>query len=153
MAPNSFKRKFEKEELGMSAEKNEALVRRLFEEVWNKGDLSAAKEVVHEDYTSPKGPFWDEARGEMTEAGLETLKEEMKSYRETYSDLRFELGRTFCEKDLVIATWRANGIVKGEFFTNRAGQKEPVELNGTEGMSMSRIADGKIVENRLYWPG
>ncbi len=89
----------------------------------------------------------------MTEAGLETLKEEMKSYRETYSDLRFELERTFSEEDLVIATWQANGIVKGEFFINRAGQKVPVELDGTEGMSLSRIADGKIIENRLYWPG
>jgi hypothetical protein len=29
----------------------------------------------------------------------------------------------------------------------------PVELDGTEGMSLSRIADGKIIENRLYWPG
>ncbi len=136
----------------MSAE-NEGLVRRLFEEVWNQGNLSAAKEVVHEDYTSPKGPFWNETLGEMTEAGLESLKEEIKSYREIYSDLRFEIERTFSEKDLVIATWRAYGIVNDEFFINRAGQKVPVELNGTDGMSLSRIADGKIIENRLYWPG
>jgi hypothetical protein len=141
----------------MSAE-NEALVRRLFEEVWNQGNMSAAKEIVHEDYTSPDGPFWITTPessggwpGRYAEAGLETLEQEMESYRETYSDLRFEIERTFSEKNVVITTWRATGIVKGEFFTNRAGQELPVEL-GSKGMSWSRIADGKIIENRLYWP-
>jgi len=141
----------------MSAE-NEALVRRLFEEVWNQGNMSAAKEIVHEDYTSPDGPFWITTPessggwpGRYSEAGLETLEQEMESYRETYSDLRFEMERTFSEKNVVITTWRATGIVKGEFFTNRAGQELPVEL-GSKGMSWSRIADGKIIENRLYWP-
>ena len=135
----------------MSAE-NETLVRRWFEEVWNQGNLDAAKEILHEDYMSPRGPFWNETLQQMTEAGLATLKEEMNAYREKYSDLRFEIERTFSEKDLVISTWRAYGIVKNEFFTNRAGRKVPVELNGTEGMSLSRFADGKIIENRLYWP-
>jgi hypothetical protein len=141
----------------MSAE-NEALVRRLFEEVWNQGNMSAAKEIVHEDYTSPDGPFWITTPessggwpGRYSEAGLETLEQEMESYRETYSDLRFEIERTFSEKNVVITTWRATGIVKGEFFTNRAGQELPVEL-ASKGMSWSRIADGKIIENRLYWP-
>jgi hypothetical protein len=141
----------------MSAE-NEALVRRLFEEVWNQGNMSAAKEIVHEDYTSPDGPFWITTPessggwpGRYSEAGLETLEQEMESYRETYSDLRFEIERTFSEKNVVITTWRATGIVKGEFFTNRAGLELPVEL-GSKGMSWSRIADGKIIENRLYWP-
>jgi len=141
----------------MSAE-NEALVHRLFEEVWNQGNMSAAKEIVHEDYTSPDGPFWITTPessggwpGRYSEAGLETLEQEMESYRETYSDLRFEIERTFSEKNVVITTWRATGIVKGEFFTNRAGRELPVEL-GSKGMSWSRIADGKIIENRLYWP-
>ena len=87
----------------MSAE-NEALVRRLFEEVWNQGNMSAAKEIVHEDYTSPDGPFWITTPessggwpGRYSEAGLETLEQEMESYRETYSDLRFEIERTFSE--------------------------------------------------------
>jgi len=137
---------------------NEALVRRLFEEVWNQGNMSAAKEIVHEDYTSPDGPFWITTPessggwpGRYSEAGLETLEQEMESYRETYSDLRFEIERTFSEKNVVITTWRATGIVKGEFFTNRAGRELPVEL-GSKGMCWSRIADGKIIENRLYWP-
>lgn len=141
----------------MSAE-NEALVRRLFEEVWNQGNLSAAKEIVHEDYASPDGPFWIEtpegggsSPGRWAEAGLETLEQEMKSYRETYSDLRFEIGRTFSEKNVIIASWRASRIVKDEFFTSRGGQEVPVELD-SEGMSLSRIADDKIIENRLYWP-
>lgn len=141
----------------MSAE-NEALVRRFFEEVWNQGNLSAAKEIVHENYTTPDGPFWIEtpeggstSPGRYSEAGLETLEEELKSYQETYSELRFEFGRPFSEKNLVIATWRATGIVKDEFITSRGGREMPVELD-SGGMSLSRIADGKILENRLYWP-
>ena len=141
----------------MSAQ-NEALVRRLFEEIWNQDDLNAAKEIVSQDYTSADGPFWISTPdagaihpGRYSQAGLETLREEMKSYRETYSDLRFKIERMFSEKNLVITTWRAKGIVKDEFFTARGGGEFPVELD-SEGMSLSRIADGKILENRLYWP-
>jgi hypothetical protein len=141
----------------MSTE-NEVLVRRLFEEVWNAGDLNAAREIVHQDYTSSDGPFWlstPEAGasnpGRYSEAGLETLQEEIRSYRGTYSDLRFEIERTFSEKNVVITTCRATGIVKDQFITTRTGAEMPVELD-SEGMSLSRIADGKIIENRLYWP-
>ena len=141
----------------MSAE-NEALVRRLFEEVWNQGNSNAAKEIVHQGYTSGDGPFWistPEAGalepGRYSQAGLETLEEEIKSYRETYSDLRFEIERFFSEKNLIVATWHAKGIVNNEFIPTRTGAEIPLELD-SEGMSLSRIADGKIIENRLYWP-
>lgn len=57
----------------------------------------------------------------------------------------------FTEGDTVVTVWRATGVATNEFFTDRLGKERNRELKA-EGVSLSRIADGKLIENNLYWP-
>ena len=128
----------------MAAQQNKALVRRLFEEVWNSGNTDAAKELIHADYRSPENIGFDSARG------LGVLAGDVKFYRELYGDLNFKIERMFTQGDTVVTTWRASGIANNEFFTSRSGAQHNKKLEA-EGVSLTTFADGKIKEHRLYW--
>ena len=84
--------------------------------------------------------------------GLAVLAADMKFYREMYSDLTFTIVKQmFTEGDTVVTVWRATGVATNEFFTDRSGEERNRELKA-EGVSLSRIADGKLIGNNLYWP-
>jgi ketosteroid isomerase-like protein len=129
----------------MPAQQNKATVRRLFEEVWNKNDLDVAKDIIHDDYRSDENITFAFKRG------LEVLAADIEFYREMYSDLTFTIEQMFTEGDMVVTVWRATGVATNEFFTDRSGKQRNRELKA-EGVSLSQIADGKLIENNLYWP-
>ena len=129
----------------MTAQQSKALVRRLFEEVWNQGEMGGAKEFIHDDYSSAENITF------ASERGPKVLAAETKFYRDIYSDLNFKVGRMFTQGDTVVAVWEASGVANHEFFTSRSGKKVNKSLRAA-GVSLSRIADGKIIESRLYWP-
>jgi len=64
----------------MSAE-NKTLVRRWFKEIWSKGNLAVADQIVAANYANhdPAGP--------MPESGLEGLKKHVTTYRNAFPDL------------------------------------------------------------------
>ena len=132
-------------ETGASAQDSKMMVRRLFEKVWNQNDLETAKEIIHIDYSSVENIDFASIRG------LTILQEDMKFYREMYSNLKFEIDRMFTHEDTVVSMWRASGVANHEEFVNRRGETQKKELKAEEA-SLTRIADGKIIENRLYWP-
>lgn len=129
----------------MSAQQNKAMVRRLFEEVWNQDNMDVAKEILHSDYSSSENITFAFLRG------LQVLAADINFYREMYSNLNFQIERMFTEGDTVVTVWRASGVANNEFFDNRKGERENKRLEA-EGVSLSRIADGKIIESKLYWP-
>ena len=129
----------------MSVQQNKAIVHRLFEEVWNQDKMDVAKEILHDDYSSSENITFATLRG------LQVLAADIKFYREMYSNLNFQIKRMFIEGDTVVTVWQASGVAKSEFFTNRKGEEENRSLRA-EGVSLSRIADDKIIENNLYWP-
>ncbi len=65
----------------MSAEqKNKALVRRFFEEAWNKGNVAAVDEFMATDYVEHPRPSG-------LPPGTEGLKRLITAYRSAFSDL------------------------------------------------------------------
>ena len=129
----------------MSAQQSKAMVRRLFEEVWNQNRPEAAKEIIHDDFSSAENITFESVRG------LKLLAAEMEFYRDLYSDLRFKIGRMFTQGDTVVTVWEASGVANHEVFTSRSGKEVHKSLRA-KGVSLSRIADGKIIENGFYWP-
>jgi ketosteroid isomerase-like protein len=129
----------------MSAQQNKAMVHRLFEEVWNQDKMDVAKEILHDDYSSSENITFATLRG------LQVLAADIKFYREMYSNLNFQIKRMFIEGDTVVAVWQASGVANNEEFFNRKGETEQLRLRA-EGVSLTRIADGKIIESNLYWP-
>jgi ketosteroid isomerase-like protein len=78
----------------VSAQDNEALVRRYFEEVWAKGNVAAVDEFMAPDYvehTAPPG--W--------RPGRDTLKQYVGMYHDAFSDVKSTLHDIVAQGDRV----------------------------------------------------
>lgn len=117
----------------MSTE-NKVLVRRWFEEVWNKGraaaiaDMLASNAVVHGLGTDLHGP-----------AGFQPFH---AAYRDAFPDLTIHIDDIVAEGDTVATRWSGKGTHRGESLGFPATGKQ-VHLNG---MLFVRVEGGKLVE-------
>ncbi len=124
----------------MSTESNKALVKRLMEEVFNRGNMAFADEIVAADYVS-HDPLPGEGPGR---AGMVA---NIQSIRAAYPDVRFEAEHVLAEGDRVVVCWRASGTQRGAFM----GIPPTGRTTVTTGMTMYRIAGGQIVESWNNW--
>lgn len=124
------------------AENNKAVVYRWFEEVWNQGRAESIDALFAEDGISHG----------LGEAGVEVrgpaaFKPFLERLRGAFPDIHFTVEDTLVEGDRVAARWRAA-------MTHRGDQLGlPASGRGAEvtGMSIVRIADGKIAEAWNNW--
>jgi hypothetical protein len=121
-----------------------ALVRKLYEAVWNNNDMATAKSIIHDEFMSAENITFPAVRG------LPRLEAEMNFYRKTYPGLKFEVVRMLSAGDTIVTMWRATGG-SGEEFIDRAGKTRKKELQA-EGVGLSRVVGGRIIETTLYWP-
>ena len=120
---------------------NKTIVRRLFEELWNKGNLQLADELfsptyVHHDPSTP-----DVGRGPESEKKRATL------YRNAFPDLRLTIEDLIAEGETVTARWSCHGTQKGQL-----GSIAPTGKQFTiTGVTIARLAKGKFVEGWVNW--
>ena len=122
----------------MLAETNKAVVRRFFEEVWNKGKLNVLDELIVKDHVS-SGP--GALPGLPT--GPEGSKQFVTVYRNAFPDVQFTIDDQIAEGDKVVTRWTAHGTHQGELVGIPATGKSSTVTGITE----NRIVDGKIVES------
>ena len=121
----------------MSAEeeKNKALVRWWWEEVWVKGNVAAVDEFMapnYVDHPTPPG----------LPPGSEGLKQEITAYRTAYPEVKATVDDIFAGGDRVALRWSARGTHLGEWL-----DIPPTGQHFTmSGISIYRIAEGKAVE-------
>ena len=119
------------------SEENKALVRRYFEETWDKGNLDLIDELFTTDFvrhspTATEG----EVRGQ---EGFESL---VSMYRSALTDLRVSIEDLIAEGDRVVTRWTARGTHQGELMGNApTGNQTTVR-----GILVDRISGGKIEE-------
>ncbi len=123
------------------SEANKNVVRRLFEEVWNKGNLNVTDELfastyVHHDASTP-----DLGRGPESEKKRATL------YRTAFPDLRLTIEDILAEGETVMARWSCRGTHKGD-LSGIAPTGKPFTISG---VSIARFAGGKMVEGYVNW--
>ena len=119
------------------SEENEALVRRYFEEIWNKGNLELIDELFTTNFVR-HGPVGTE--GEVR--GLEGFKALVSSYRAGLPDLRIPIEDQIAAGDRVVTRWTAYGTHQGELLGNApTGNQATVT-----GILVDRISGGKIEE-------
>ena len=120
----------------MSAEQNKILVRRVYEEIINKGNLNVADEAFSSDYVyrSPGSP---ELRGP------EGFKQLIAMYRNAFPDLHLDVDSLIAEGDTVVSRWTGGGTHKGELMGIPPTGKH-VKVTG---VVISRFAGGKAVED------
>jgi predicted ester cyclase len=124
----------------MSAE-NKAVVRRLFEELWNNRKRAPADEIfdasyVHHDPDTPefgKGP--------------EGQKKILDLYTTAFPDSRFTIEQMIAEGDAVATRWTVRGTHKGDLLGNAPTGKQ-ITLTGSH---TCRLVGGKIVESWSNW--
>jgi predicted ester cyclase len=116
---------------------NKRLVRRALEEIYTKGDLELANELIHPDFVDhepshPRQP-----------AGPESVRETVRRLRSAFGDLRFEVEDEIAEGDkvvqLVTMSGRHTGPLMGREPTDRAFAVRHIYI--------WRIVDGKIAEH------
>jgi steroid delta-isomerase-like uncharacterized protein len=119
-------------------ERNKEIVSR-WQEAYNNGDLDVVKELVAPDWVSNN---WAEG----LEQNLENLKALDDMLRGVFPDYQLTTESLVAEGDLVVQRWTWRGTHKGDF------PELPASGNVVEqgGMSMFRIADGKIAQHWGY---
>jgi steroid delta-isomerase-like uncharacterized protein len=120
-------------------ERNKALVRRMNEEVWNKGNLEMMDELFSVDIVRHFLPDGSETKG------LNELRDHVRDHREAFPDWTEEIKLIIAEGDLVATHFTSTGTNKGSFLGNAPTGKQ---IHISE-MSIYRIVDGKIVEQWL----
>ena len=116
-------------------EKNKALVRWWWEEVWVKGNVAATDGFVAPDYVDHPVPPG-------LPPGPEGMKQALTTYRTASPDVKATLDDIFAAGDRVALRWSARGTHRGEWLDiTPTGQHFTMS-----GISIYRIAEGKAVE-------
>ena len=120
------------------ASDNAALVRRWFEEVWNKGRAEAIDEMFDEEGVAHG--LTDESGAELR--GPADFRVFHQRFREAFPGIEVVVEDTVTEGDKVAARCTVRGRHEGDSLGFRA-TRQPVEFTG---MTFVRVRGGKIVE-------
>ncbi len=113
------------------------IVRRLYEEVWNKRKLHLMGELV-----SPSHAFHGpNASG--SSIGPEAYKRVVALLVAGFPDARFTIDDTVTEQDKVVVCWTLSGTHKGEYMSIPATNKKV----SVEGITIHDIANGRIMDS------
>ncbi len=119
---------------------NKALARRLYEEVFGRGNLSAADEIMASDCMS-------HGAGTPPRVGTDAIKRQAATLRAAAPDFSVTLEDQVAEGELVASRWRATGTNVGPLAMGPGDPRPPtgrrfefVELR------IDRIEDGRVVE-------
>jgi predicted ester cyclase len=121
----------------MAAEDNKRLVRRALEELYSKGDLDLAEELI-----DPAFVDHEPAHGEQP-TGPESVKQTVRHLHRMFGDLRFEIEDEIAEGDKVVQLVTMRGRHRGPLM----GREPTGREFAVRHTYIWRIADGKLVEH------
>jgi steroid delta-isomerase-like uncharacterized protein len=121
----------------MSAEDNRALVRRFYEDAWNKHNPAVVDEIYTADFVdrSPDIPGIPHTR--------EGLKQFMGVYLRAFPDANITIEDQLAEGDRVVTRWTGHGTQTGQFMEMPPSGKRVA----VQGVQIDRLSGGKIVES------
>ena len=118
-------------------ERNKSVLRRFYEEFWNRGDVEVIDEIISDDYIDHQ-PLPDSPSGK---AGFADL---IRMWKRGFPDGGETVDALIAEGDLVVGRFTFRGTHTGEFM----GIAATGRLVTMTGIDVVRIVDGKIVE---FW--
>ena len=122
--------------LDKTAENNKAIAQRFTEEIWNKGNLDAADEILADNFVRRNPASWQPA----TTEGRDAFKDYVAQIRSIYPDFNVLVHIRVAEGDMVATGWTVTG-------TNKDLNK-PISIKG---LSITRYSGGKAVEEWVAW--
>jgi steroid delta-isomerase-like uncharacterized protein len=122
-------------------QENSLLIRRWFEEVWNRGRMEAIEEMA-----SPDVIGHGQAQ-HATDIGLKQFRVFAADLRGAFPDMKVTIDDVIEQGDKVVARWTATMTHRGQFL-GMAPTGKKATITGT---STQRISGGKIVEGWDNW--
>jgi steroid delta-isomerase-like uncharacterized protein len=121
----------------MSAEDTKGLVRRFYEDAWNKHNPAVVDEIYAADFIdrSPDIPGIAHTR--------DGLKQFMGAYLRAFPDANLTVDDQLVDGDRVVTRWTGRGTQTGELMDLAPTGKQVA----VTGIQIDRIAGGKIVES------
>jgi predicted ester cyclase len=121
----------------MVSEDNKRLVSRALEEIYTRGDLDLANELVHPDFVDH-----EPAHPELP-TGPESVKQTVRRLQGAFGELRFEIEDEIAEGDKVVQLVTMSGRHTGPLM----GREPTGKAFAVRHIYMWRIADDKIAEH------
>ena len=121
----------------MTIEQNKAMARRWSEELWGKGNLAVADEIIAPEYVrhDPGDPF--------PAQGPEDVKRIVTMQRTMLPDLNIQIEAMVAENDMVVSRYTTTATDTRGYM----GKPPTGRTIRTSAMQMFRFANGKIVES------
>ena len=107
-------------------QENKRVVRRIYEELWNQGDLAVAEEV----FARPEG-----------------VQRYVGAFRAAFPDLVHRVDEMVAEGDRVVACFTAEGTHTGPWHGIAAMGRAICYA----GVTIARLEGGQVVEHRTVW--
>ncbi len=123
------------------AEDQKHLIQQIFDEIWNKNDLSLVDQVYAADYVAHV------AGAPRDIEGPEHFKQFVALHAVLTSDLSFSIEDQIAEGDRVATRWTAT-TTPAAGLLNAPGEDQQIRVTG---ISIHRFADGKVVESWDNW--
>jgi steroid delta-isomerase-like uncharacterized protein len=120
---------------------NKAIIRRLYEEVWNKRKIELIKEIISPSHALQGPNFFGSS------VGPEAYKRQVLLFIAGYPDLQFTIEDTVAEKDKVVAFWTITGTHKGDYMGVPATNRKV----SVDGVTIHHLAGGKIMDSYSNW--
>ena len=121
------------------SQQNEAVVRRLIEEGWNRGNLAVVDDCLASSFTQ-EGPL-------ETVRGPEGEKAQITKYRSAFPDCHLEIDELMSAGDRVVLRFSYSGTHRGEL--------EGIPPTGRsvhgKGIDVMEVRDGRIVASHSQW--
>jgi predicted ester cyclase len=116
------------------SERNKAQMRRVIEEIYNRGDLAAIDELATRDMVihAPTGDI----------VGREGVRQYVAALRTGFPDLQVTIEDQIAEGDRVVTRWTARGTHAGEF----QGLAPTGRRTCVTGTDIDRMVEGRAVE-------
>jgi predicted ester cyclase len=128
----------------MTTKANKAIVRRFFEDAWNRNQVSDLEEYIAADRIHHFG-------ARVAKEGPDALRAAIRNWRGAMPDYRCFIEDMIAEGDRVVTLLRFTGTQTGTFeVALRTLPPSNAKLDEAEILIM-RIADGKIVESWATW--
>ncbi|MGD2129460.1 MAG: ester cyclase [Lysobacterales bacterium] len=127
---------------GLPSERTESrnidVIRKVFSEVWSKGNVDLIDELYARDYI---GHFPGE-----TFHGLEGIRSHVTAHRTAFHDWTEEIEDIIADRDTVAVRFSSRGTNLGKFFDSPPTEKHVRITEAT----IFKLEDGKIVEQWVY---
>jgi len=125
----------------VSKEENKATSRRFYEELFNRGNLAAAEEIVTADFVLHDPNIPEQPRGP------DGLKRFVAMYRDIFPDIEFTVEDQVAEGENTATRWVARGTHQGELM-GIAPTGKRVEVRA---FTLHRFSGGKIAEDWAHY--